>query len=61
VVARGENCKQTAPGDLVIIQGILLPLQRENWRDAHNLAFTTYLEAFKITREKKKYVEMSIS
>jgi len=25
---RGENCKQAAPGDVVVIQGILLPVKR---------------------------------
>lgn len=62
VYARGQNCRQAAPGDIVMIQGILLPIKRENWRgDAYSLAFTTYLSACKITREKKKYVEMNIT
>lgn len=57
---KGENCKQAAPGDIVMIQGILLPIKRDG-RDANTLSFNTYLEAFKITREKKKYVEMNIT
>jgi DNA replication licensing factor MCM7 len=61
VHARGPNCKQAAPGDTVMVQGVLLPINKDAWRDVHNLAFTTYLEAFKITREKKKYVEMHIT
>lgn len=54
--ARGLNCRQAAPGDIVMVQGILLPIKRDNWRDAQSLAFTTYLSACKIIREKKKYV-----
>lgn len=30
-------------------------------RDTQSLSFNTYLEAYKITREKKKYVEMNMT
>jgi len=56
VQVKGTNCKQASPGDMIKIQGVLLPIQKESWKDSSSLTFSTYLEAFKIVREKKKYV-----
>ena len=59
---KGSNCKQASPGDVIFIQGVLLPISRsEGKRVDYSLAFNTYIEVFKITRQKKKYVEMSMT
>ena len=50
--------KQAAPGDVVMIQGILLPRKKTHYNA--DLAFTLHLIASKIVREKKKYVEMNL-
>lgn len=57
---RGNLVKQATPGDIVKIQGILLAHNRSN-KYQNDLAFTPFLVANKITREKKKYVEMNIN
>lgn len=60
VHVKGFNCKKASPGDVVLIQGVLLPIQRDEYKGS-SLSFTTYLEAYRITREKKKYIEMSLT
>lgn len=52
--------KQATPGDIVMVQGILLTKKRNNGYDS-DLSFNLQLVACKITREKKKYVEMNIN
>lgn len=44
-----------------MIQGVLLPIKKQGYKDAQSLTFSTYIEAFKIIREKKKYVEMNLT
>lgn len=58
---KGFNCKQASPGDVILIQGVLLPISRDNGRNEYNLSFNTFVEVFKITRQKKKYVEMAMT
>jgi DNA replicative helicase MCM subunit Mcm2 (Cdc46/Mcm family) len=60
VQVRGHLVKQATPGDIVKIQGVLLA-HRRSGRFENDLAFLTHLVACKITREKKKYVEMNIN
>ena len=61
-LALKESCaKQAAPGDIILVQGILLPLRRLGYRHQNDLAFECHLEALKIIREKKKYVEMTLT
>lgn len=59
VQVRGHLVKQATPGDIVMIQGILLPRKRAGYDN--DLSFNLHLIASKITREKKKYIEMNIS
>lgn len=40
---KGENCKQAAPGDVVLIQGVLLPKRMDAIRDSNTLSFNSYL------------------
>lgn len=44
-----------------MIQGILIPVKKENRKDSTALTFTNYIQAYKIIREKKKYVEMNLT
>lgn len=57
----GELVKKASPGDVVEIQGILLPNKRDQSRYKTEIIFDAYLEAHKIVREKKKYVEFAIT
>jgi len=56
-----SNVKRAAPGDIVLIQGVLLPQRKLGFRHQHDLAFDCHLEASKISREKKKYVDMALN
>lgn len=57
-----ESCaKKAAPGDIILVQGILLPQRRLGYKHQNDLAFECHLEALKIIREKKKYVEMNLT
>lgn len=56
-LALKESCtKQAAPGDIILVQGILLPQRKLGYKHQNDLAFECHLEALKIIREKKKYV-----
>ena len=59
---KGSNCRQASPGDVIFVQGVLLPINKSHGgRKDYGLAFNTYIEVFKVTRQKKKYVEMAMS
>lgn len=58
---KGEICRQASPGDVVMLQGVLLPNPREGFRHAGEIIFDSFIEVFKVTREKKKYIDMAIS
>ena len=58
---RDSNVKQAAPGDIVLVQGILRPHRKLSYRHQNDLAFECFIEAIKIKREKKKYIEMTLS
>jgi DNA replication licensing factor MCM7 len=62
IVAKGETTRQATPGDIVVVTGVFLPAQIESFRGmSTKLIHDTYLEAFQIIREKKKYVDISIT
>ena len=52
----GELIRQASPGDVVEIQAVLLPLKQSGLKYRQDLIYDGYLEGYKITREKKKYV-----
>ena len=56
---RGNLVKQATPGDIVMVQGILLPRRKPGY--SNDLLFTLHMVATKIIRQKKKYVEMNIN
>lgn len=49
------------PGDIVKIQGIVLPKQWNKNRFGRDLYFDSYIYVTKIVREKKKYVDLEIT
>jgi len=53
---KGNNVKQASPGDIIVIQGVMLPTRRLGFRHQNVLAFDAHIEAHEILREKKKYV-----
>jgi DNA replication licensing factor MCM7 len=53
--------KQAAPGDIVLVQGILQPHRKLGFRHQSDLSFECFLQAVKIKREKKKYIEMTLT
>lgn len=58
---KNSHVKSASPGDIIQIQGILFPHRRPGYRYQHELAFDSHLEALKVTREKKKYIDMAMS
>jgi DNA replication licensing factor MCM7 len=57
-----SQIKTASPGDIVVIQGILLPRRNlTNYFNQNDLSFECHLEAVKITREKKRYLEMGMT
>ena len=53
--------KLASPGDIILIQGILRPNRKLGFRFQNELSFECFIEAIKIKREKKKYLEMTLS
>jgi DNA replication licensing factor MCM6 len=43
------------------VQGILEPQRKLGFKHQNDLAFECYIEAVKIKREKKKYIEMTLT
>lgn len=61
VIAKGENTRKCTPGDIVVITGCFVPSQFESSRGMQTkLIHDTYIEAFKISREKKRYMETQL-
>jgi len=61
VIAKGENTRKCTPGDIVVITGCFVPSQFESSRGLQTkLIHDTYIEAFKISREKKRYMETQL-
>ena len=58
---KGNRVKSAAPGDVVTVEGILLPNQRTDSRHHTDLSFLGFIDVLRITREKKKYLEMSLT
>lgn len=61
VQLNGSFVRKASPGDVVEIQGILLPNRRTGFKHKSDIIFDGYIEAHKITREKKKYVEFAMT
>lgn len=62
VYCLGESVKQASPGDSVVIHGIYLPALMNGQRMGRSrLIHDTYIEAFKIVKQKQSYKDTSIS
>ncbi len=61
IYLKDSNVKQAAPGDIVLIQGILQPLRKLGYKHQAELSFECFIQAIKIKREKKKYIEMTLT
>ena len=57
---KGNLVNQASPGDIVVIEGILLPSRPLKWQYMNDLLFSSYIEGLKVTRQKKKYVELAL-
>jgi DNA replication licensing factor MCM7 len=61
ILALGECVKQCVPGDMVTVHGIYLPqLILAQKTQKSRLVHDTYIEAFKIVKEKKSYKDTTI-
>lgn len=58
---RGNLVNTVSPGDIVTIQGIVLPKQNKKNFMVNELYFDSYIQVTKITREKKKYTDLNLS
>lgn len=61
VQVMGDLVRQASPGDVIMLQGVLLPKRREGFKHSGDIVLDAYIEGCKITREKKKYVDISIT
>jgi DNA replication licensing factor MCM7 len=62
VVARGECTRQCSPGDTVILTGVFLPKPLETSRTFRpKLVHDTYIEAFRLQREKQRYTDAQMT
>jgi hypothetical protein len=43
VVLKGNNVKQASPGDIIMLQGILLPTRKLGFREQYSLSFDTHV------------------
>ena len=57
----GSTTRKCAPGDMIIVTGIYLPRMIDNSRFKSKLIHDTYIEAYKIEKEKKGYKEIKIN
>lgn len=62
IYAFGNSTRQCSPGDLITITGVFLTQPFQGFRAiTAGLLHDTYLEAFKISRNKKSYKETNLS
>ena len=57
----GSTTRKCAPGDLIIVTGVYLPRMLDDARLKSKMIHDTYIEAFKIEKEKKNYQETKIN
>ena len=57
----GSTTRKCAPGDMIIITGVYLPKMLDDARYKSKMIHDTYIEAFKIEKEKKNYQETKIN
>ena len=57
----GSTTRKCAPGDMIIVTGVYLPRMLSDSRFKSKLIHDTYIEAFKIEKEKKNYNETKMN
>ena len=57
----GSTTRKCAPGDMIIVTGVYLPRMLDDARLKSKMIHDTYIEAFKIEKEKKNYQETKIN
>ena len=62
ILCFGDTCRQCSPGDLIQIEGVYLPSMTSDSRYYRSrLVHDTYIEAFKIIKEKKSYKDTQMT
>ncbi|KRW98341.1 P-loop containing nucleoside triphosphate hydrolase [Pseudocohnilembus persalinus] len=61
VIARGDNVRKCTAGDLIKIQGVYSPILENTFRGSQRLMMNTYIEAFSIEQQKKKYSQVELT
>ena len=57
----GSTTRKCAPGDMIIVTGVYLPKMLDDTRFKSKMIHDTYIEAYKIEKEKKNYQETKIN
>ena len=57
----GSTTRKCSPGDMIVVTGVYLPRMINDSRFKSKLIHDTYIEAFKIEKEKKNYKETKIN
>ena len=62
LIASGENTRKCVPGDMVQVHGVFLPQAASGFRQIRggSLIHDTYIEIFKIEKEKKTFQETQL-
>ena len=61
LVLTHSNVRAAQPGDIVVVQGVMLPQRKEGFQHEQDLLFTCFVEAYTVETQKKKYVEISLT
>ncbi len=62
LIAKGINTKQCTPGDIITVTGVHLPTPYTGFQGMRaGLIHDTYIEVYKITREKKTHQADNVS
>jgi DNA replication licensing factor MCM7 len=58
IIAKGVNTKSCSPGDIVTVTGVYMPAPFHGFQARRAaLVHDTYLEAFKVTKDKQNFKE----
>ena len=60
VLLMENNTKTVSPGDIIKVEGILLPEKKMHKVFDESLDFNCYIEAMRVEKMKKKYVDMEV-
>lgn len=62
MVARGDNCRKVSPGDIITVTGVYMPTTFTGFRAmTAGLHHDTYLECFKLHKDKQNFREQYLS